>query len=386
MTRAVIVGAGLMGRLLAWRLSKNGASVAIYDASEEDASLAAAWTAAAMIAPISEKPLCHPDVYEFGLRSLELWPHLLAELQQDSGQTVGYLRNGTLVVAHPTDTAELTLFENKIFGSKPLDGSFAVALDRAGIAAKEPQLSTSFERGFWLPDEAQVDNRSLLPALSVAAENFGAKFHFSAPVHFDGDRYWHDDSELNADIVIDCRGAGIVSRAHYAEQHPEQDTSTQAIEGIRGVRGETIWVACPEVEIHRPIRLLHPRYHLYLVPRGEGKYQLGATELETNDRSPVSVRSAMEMLSAFWALAPEFSEARILSMETNLRPATQDHRPVIIDTQKENGRIVVNGLFRHGFLLAPALLEELTYGSLLGLISSPNSLSANPRGAYETSH
>ena len=392
MTQVVIVGAGLMGRLLAWRLSKSGVKVSVYDASQQDASLSAAWTAAAMIAPISEKPLCHPDVFQFGLRSLQLWPQLLAELQRDTGQSVRYLRRGTLVVAHPSDAAELTLFKNKVCDAELPGESYAVALDQEGIAKKEPQLSTSFDRGFWLPDEAQVDNRSLLSALSAAAEQYGAEFHYSAPVQFDGDRhlYRRGDSELTADIVIDCRGAGMVSRAHYPEQypeqHPEKDRSTQSIEGIRGIRGETIWVACPEIEIHRPVRLLHPRYHLYLVPRGEGKYQLGATELETNDRSPVSVRSAMEMLSAFWALAPEFSEARILSMETNLRPATQDHRPVIIDDIHDNGRIVVNGLFRHGFLLAPALLEKLTLGALSGLMSLPKRSSTGPRRVYETGY
>ena len=136
MTQVVIVGAGLMGRLLAWRLSKSGVKVSVYDASREDASLSAAWTAAAMIAPISEKPLCHPDVFQLSLRSLQLWPQLLAELQRDTGQSVRYLRRGTLVVAHPSDAAELTLFKNKVCDAELPGESYAVALDQEGIAKK----------------------------------------------------------------------------------------------------------------------------------------------------------------------------------------------------------------------------------------------------------
>ena len=128
---------------------------------------------------------------------------------------------------------------------------------------------------------------------------------------------------------------------------------------IRGVRGETLWVSSPGTEFHRPVRLLHPRYHLYMVPRGNDCYQLGATELESDDCSPVSVRSAMEMLSAFGCYHG-FSEARILSMETNLRPATQDHRPCVTLSSHPNEpkTLFVNGLFRHGFLVAPALLKK----------------------------
>ncbi|MDO6805564.1 FAD-dependent oxidoreductase, partial [Wenyingzhuangia sp. 1_MG-2023] len=86
---------------------------------------------------------------------------------------------------------------------------------------------------------------------------------------------------------------------------------------VRGVRGEVIWIEAPDVEIQRPVRLLHPKYHLYLVPKEQGRYILGATEIESSDRSPVSVRSALEMLSALYALSPALAEARILELASN---------------------------------------------------------------------
>ena len=361
MSSIAVIGAGLMGKLLAWRLSRSGMQVTVYERASEETPECAAWTAAAMVAPVAEKPLCHPDVYELGIESLTLWPALLEDLYEDSGVRVPYRRRGTLVVAHPSDQAEMDLFKRDMSAPNIPGNSYAVALDGVALRQKEPALSGEFKQGFWLPDEAQVDNRTLLSALQLAAENHGVDFHYSCNIRMTAGRYSLDKSSsaisgpersrladkfLQSDIVMDCRGAGARNDSERI---------------IRGVRGETIWVSSPGTEFHRPVRLLHPRYHLYMVPRGNDCYQLGATELESDDCSPVSVRSAMEMLSAFWVLSPDFSEARILSMETNLRPATQDHRPCIKLKNSSEGQktVFVNGLFRHGFLLAPALLKKI---------------------------
>ena len=361
MSSIAVIGAGLMGKLLAWRLSRSGMQVTVYERASEETPECAAWTAAAMVAPVAEKPLCHPEVFDLGMESLALWPGLLEDLYKDSGIRVPYRRRGTLVVAHPSDQAEMDLFKRDMSAPDIPGDSYAVALDSTGLRQKEPALSGEFKQGFWLPDEAQVDNRVLLSTLQLAAEKHGADFHFACEVNGTDGRYSLDvrstelsdpdfdkfDKKLQqAGLVIDCRGAGARSDAERI---------------IRGVRGETLWVSSPGTEFHRPVRLLHPRYHLYMVPRGNDCYQLGATELESDDCSPVSVRSAMEMLSAFWVLSPDFSEARILSMETNLRPATQDHRPCIKLQNNSGGQktLFVNGLFRHGFLLAPALLKKI---------------------------
>jgi len=355
MQTIAIAGGGLMGRMLAWRLSRQGSDVRLYDTAPESTPLSAAYTAAAMIAPVAEKPLCHPEVYKAGLRSLALWPKLISELTTEQSLPVAYRRRGTLVVAHPGDAAELIKFHRDVILNDLPGESYIISLDRDGVRRKEPDLSHEFDRGFWLPDEAQIDNRALLAALRSAAEERGARFFFDTEVtrkkgigrHSE---YFVAGALLDADLIIDCRGASARSDEDEAVDHTGKKVM------IRGVRGETLWVHSPEADIRRPVRLLHPRYHLYLVPRGQGYYQLGATELENDDLSPVSVRSAMEMLSALWTISPAFSEARITSMEANLRPATPDHRPVIF---KKDNVLFINGLFRHGFLLAPAILERL---------------------------
>jgi len=108
-----------------------------------------------------------------------------------------------------------------------------------------------------------------------------------------------------------------------------------------------------EIALSRPVRLIHPRWPLYVVPRPDGRFLIGATTIESEDTG-VSLRSALELLSAAYALHPTFGEARIVEFGAGLRPALPDHAPRI---RVSGRRIAVNGLYRHGFLLAPALAE-----------------------------
>ena len=142
-------------------------------------------------------------------------------------------------------------------------------------------------------------------------------------------------------IVIDCRGLAA------------RNTTPE----LRGVKGEMIIIESAEVELSRPVRLIHPRFPLYVIPRGDGRFMLGATSIEAEDTG-VSVRSALELLGAAYAVHPAFAEARILEFGSGLRPAFPDNLPRIA---VNNQKIAVNGLYRHGFLLAPAL-AELTLG------------------------
>jgi glycine oxidase len=148
------------------------------------------------------------------------------------------------------------------------------------------------------------------------------------------------DPKSLSGIVIDCRG--LAARGDLPE--------------LRGVKGEIAIVETNEVKLARPVRLLHPRWPLYVVPRPEGRFLIGATSIETEDWR-VSVRSALELLTAAYALHPAFAEARIVELGAGLRPAFPDNLPRI---QVSGEKIAVNGLYRHGFLLAPAL-GELTF-------------------------
>lgn len=222
-------------------------------------------------------------------------------------------------------------------------------LDANGVAAQMPSLAGRFAQGYFLPDEGQVDNRQALSALALTLQNEGVHCH------------WHSRVEEHAlpdtPLLIDCRGFGAKT----------------LWPGLRGVRGEVLRLYAPEVELPHMVRLLHPRYSLYLVPREHGRVVMGATSIESEDLSPVSVRSALEMLSAAYSVHPGFAEARIEEMSTQCRPALPDNHPAI-QWQNHQGqiRIAANGLFRHGFLLAPVVADEVV--RLVGALGEGNDL------------
>ena len=151
-----------------------------------------------------------------------------------------------------------------------------------------------------------------------------------------------DDAQL-ADIdgvIIDCRGM----------------TAADDLETLRGVRGERVIVHAPDVTLSRPVRLLHPRHPLYVVPWPGHRFMIGATVIESDDDGPATVRSALELLGNAYALHTGFGEAQIIEFGAGLRPAFPDNVPRVFRANK--GRIIrVNGAYRHGFLLAPVLAE-----------------------------
>ncbi len=311
-----IAGAGLMGRMIGWRLTEGGADVSLHDRASLAAPESAAHAAAAMLAPVSEYPDADPAIFEMGKRSLELWPPLLDAL------AVPYSIMGSLLVAHGPDGPLLDKFHRSLGTEGAAEARW---LDGPGIAALEPALSGRFQRGLYLPHEGWLDNRALLDALETRCGDV----HYGQAV---------DPRDLRADIVIDCRGIGA------------------GLEGLRGVRGEAIRVRAPEVELSRPVRLMHPRYQLYAAPRPGGEYVIGATQIESDSLQGVTVRSALELLSAAFALHAGFAEAEILELCTGLRPAFADNLPRI---EWDGGVLRVNGLYRHGFLIAPALVEHV---------------------------
>ncbi|KMQ81203.1 Glycine oxidase ThiO [Candidatus Burkholderia pumila] len=322
-TDFAVVGGGLVGRLVAWQLAGAGHHVALYDRGDESGTQSAAWVAAAMLAPLAEATSAEPLVVALGAASLEKWPGVLVQLPEP----VFCQRNGTLVVWHHADRAEAPLFERRLRANAPaalLDGGF-LKLAGAQVAQAEPALGTRFAQGWLLPNEGQLDNRQALKALSAGLAERGVRTHWNTSV----------DAMLEARWIIDCRGLG----------------GKPALPALRGIRGEVARVHAPGIGLMRPVRLLHPRYPLYIAPKENDLYVIGATEVEGEDLSPVSVRSALELLSAAFAVHPGFGEARILELNSQCRPTLPDHRPAILWDGVRTLR--VNGLYRHGFMIAP---------------------------------
>jgi glycine oxidase len=322
-----VVGAGVAGCVTALDAIGRGWDVTLFHAPDAPRCSS---TAAGMLAPLAELEEADDTIFRLGMRSLELWPLLLGRLPHP----VFFRRDGSLLIAHRSDLPLLRrvimLIERKI-------GKRVELLSAAEVQAIEPDLQQ--HDGVYLPEEGQIDTQGFLES----AESFltgrcdvrklRVTRTAAGEVEVDGGK------TSRFDWVFDCRGIG----------------GKREMPDLRGVRGEIIWVRAQGVSIQRPIRLVHPRYHVYVVPRPDHLYLVGASSIEAEDLSPLSVRTALELLSALYAVQPEFAEGRIVKTDVNLRPAFPDNRPHI---EHGEGITRINGLFRHGYLLAPAVAED----------------------------
>ncbi|HXI08141.1 MAG: FAD-dependent oxidoreductase [Bradyrhizobium sp.] len=304
-----IIGAGIAGAWQALLFAQAGHAVTLHERSDAAMTLSTSHWAGGMLAPWCEAETAEPVIGRLGVRSLELWREHFPDTPF----------NGSLVVAHARDRSDFERFARLTSGHRRLGA--------ADLRELEPSLDGRFREGLFYPDEGHVEPRRVLPKLHARIVKAGGRIEFGSDI----------DAAKTGGIVIDCRGLAA------------RDTEPE----LRGVKGEMIIVETPEVELSRPVRLIHPRWPLYVIPRGDGRFMLGATSIEAED-SAVSVRSALELLGAAYAVHPAFAEARILEFGAGLRPAYPDNLPRISIGPE---RIAVNGLYRHGFLLAPALAE-----------------------------
>jgi len=311
-TRQIAIrGAGIVGLWQALTLARRGHQVSLCERSPVPFAHGCSLYAGAMLAPNCEKESADIVVRELGLRGLALWRETYP----------GAVANGTLVVAFHRDRAELDRFGRMTEGHQ--------RLSPAELAAREPALADRFAGALYYPQEGHLSPEPALHFLLEQAQAAGARLRLG-----DG------EFPVDADLVIDCRGLAA------KDQLPT----------LRGVRGERIVAKSREVSLSRPVRLLHPRFPLYVVPWGKGVYLIGATVIESEETGPITLRSALDLLSAAYALDPAFAEAEIVLQGAGARPAFPDNRPRIMVGQRY---IYVNGLYRHGFLLAPVMAELL---------------------------
>jgi glycine oxidase len=263
-----------------------------------------------MLAPWCERESAEEAVLLHGLNAADRWDAILP------GEVH---RNGTLVVAPVRDHGELKRFAGRTTGYE--------WVEEGGISALEPALSGRFRQGLFFPREAHLDPRRVLSALQEKLGRQGVAFVTKMA------------SEQDFDDIIDCTGSARIGQT----------------DELRGVRGEMLYLQTDEVELIRPVRLLHPRIPIYIVPRGNSLFMVGATMIETEFDGPIAARSLMELLNAAYALHPAFADATVIETGAGIRPAFPDNFPRV---RREGNAVILNGLYRHGFLLAPAMAAE----------------------------
>lgn len=316
MSGVTILGAGVMGLSIATELAARGVVPRIIDPAGPPGPHGCSWWAGGMLAPYCESESAEPMVVRLGLEAADWW--------RMHGAEITY--NGTLVLALSRDRAEIDRFARMT--------THHARIGADDIAALEPTLAGRAQNGLFYASESHLSPRQALLALTagLAARGIGVE-RGGAP----------------SGLVVDARGLA----------------ARDALADLRGVRGEMMVLHCPEVQITRTIRLLHPRIPIYLVPRGDGIYMLGATMLETGSKARVTARSAVEMLNAAYALHPGFAEAEIIELGADARPAFPDNLPRL---RRRGNTLFANGLYRHGYLLAPAVArmaaDHITTGQI----------------------
>ena len=308
--RVSVIGAGIAGLTCALELSTRGASVEVLERAPQLGGGGCSWFAGGMLAPWCERENSGPLIAELGAESLPWWREHFA----------GTVVNGTLVVAHARDTGELRQFGRRTARFE--------SVSTETIAALEPDLAGRFNQGLYFAHEGHLDPRAALAALAARLAERGVAITLGV-----------DGPQRRGQVVLDCSGLDASAR----------------LRDLRGVKGEMLLLRLPELRLNRPVRLLHPRFPLYVVPRGQGIFMVGATMIESDQATRITARSMLELLSAAYSLHPAFGEAQIIEIGTGVRAAFPDNLPRL---RHVNGTLHVNGLYRHGFLLAPALARR----------------------------
>ena len=353
----VVVGAGVIGLAVGWRAAQRGLKVLVLERGEEPARETSS-VAAGMLAPISEALATELPLMRLGLTSVGMYPDFIAELTEASeGADPGYLRCGTLLAARDADEAESLARELE------LRQSLGLPVNRLrGSEARrlEPALAPTLRLALEIPDDHAIDPRKLTAALGRALTYSGGELRTHASVA--GVTIEHervrgvrlaDGTDVTADNVVLAAGPwssaldGIPAGASIPV-HP--------------IKGQILRLHDPAGPglLTRVLRMTGG----YLVPRGDGRYVLGATMEERGFDTTVTAGGAFELLRNAFELLPSVTELVIDELSAGLRPATPDNAPAI-------GPGVVPGLhwaaghFRHGILLTP-ITAELVVGGLLG--------------------
>ncbi|OCX61180.1 thiamine biosynthesis protein thio [Thioclava sp. SK-1] len=296
-----VLGSGVAGLCAATSLHEAGFDVQVI--APPDAPVAASSYAGGMLAPFCEGESAPQVIVQRGQLAVHWW----------SQRVRGVETRGTLVLAAARDQSELTRFSRA-----------TQAHDSVIPGDLEPDLQGRFARGLFFRAEAHMDPRDAMAQLRSQLIANGVPFH--------------NDGATGQ--IVDCRGLAARDQLH----------------DLRPVRGEMLEVIAPDVTLTRTIRLLHPRFPCYIVPRAKGRYMIGATMVESGDARGITARAIMELLSAAYTVHPGFAEAEVIATGAGLRPAFPDNIPAL---RHDGDRIHLNGLYRHGFLMAPSLADDL---------------------------
>lgn len=338
--KVVIVGAGVAGLAIGWRLRQGGAEVTILERSQP--AQAATWAAAGMIAVAGEMGSAQTPEAEFGQHSSLLWPTFATEVEAASGMGIGYRRSGALMVARTT--AEAAAFET---------WSGVERFNAGQALEKEHMLTADIVGALWAPDEAQVDNRALGQALAAAFTRAGGTLSVNEAV---AEFQVYEDYVVSVSTPFRRYEADAFILAAGAWSGAIAGLWSDALPPVRPVKGEMIALA-PPAGVALPRHVIWGN-GVYLVPRG-GRLLVGATVAEVGFDTSLTAAAAGWLAARAIALMPALAKWEIVEHWAGLRPASPDGLPLLGPTRIRK-LFAATGQYRNGILFAPAIAENIS--------------------------
>jgi glycine oxidase len=374
---AVVVGGGVIGLGIAWRAALAGMTVTVVD---DAPGRGASWAAAGMLAPVTEVHYGERPLLRLNLAAAARWPGFAAELEEASGQPVGYRPGGTLAVARDADDnaalEDLYQFQLRC-------GLEVERLRSRECRQLEPGLAPSIRGGVLASGDHQVDNRALVEALLVACQRAGVRMVPGrvAELTVTGDRVTGVVLAGDGDPAAgsgpapsapagETLAAGTVVLAAGCWSRGIGGLATEALPPVRPVKGQLLYLRGPA---DQPLCQGNVRgLEVYVVPRGDGRVVVGATVEEQGFDTQVTAGAVHELLRAALELLPDVAELELTETVVGLRPGSPDNAPMLGPTGPE-GLVVATGHYRNGILLTPvtadAIAELLATGQAPELIA-----------------
>ncbi len=344
-TDVVIVGGGIIGLSLGWRLAQRGRTVTIVE--RDRAGCGASYAAAGMLAPAAEIQFEEAELYRLGRESLRRWPAFARELEAASGLDVGYRDEGTLVVADDRDAAEVLRRLYRFQQAHDVPVEWLTGHEALEI---EPFLSPKLAAAVYSPEDHQVDNRRVVEALRTAVERKptatlreGVTVRAVEP----GERpavVTDDGERIEASVVVLAAGAWIRGIGGLEPAPP-----------VRPVKGQML-----SLRMDRPFELRHVvrGSDAYLAPKADGRLVIGATSEEMGFDTRVTAGGLYRLLEGAVEVVPGIEELEVIETWAGVRPASRDHAPLLGPTGAP-GVVLATGHYRHGILLTPVTADEL---------------------------
>lgn len=344
----IIVGAGVIGLAIAWRLAQAGAAVTLYDKGR--AGGGASHAAAGMLAACIEAEPGEGHLLALGRASQVLWPGFAAELEEAASATVDLRCEGTIVAALTED--DRARLQHQLAFQQSL-GLPVAWLPASEVRRREPQLAAGLIGALWSPQDHQVDNRRLAAALRTAVGRAGATLHEETAV----DHIVHDGQRVQGVMVAGVlQAADVVLLAAGAWSREVPLLPSLARLPVRPVKGQMLALRMdPAAPVLRHVLRVPD---VYLVPRHDGRLIIGATVEEKGFDRTITAGGMLSLIEAAWRALPAIEELAIDETWVGFRPGSRDDTP-ILGPGPVDGLVYATGHYRNGILLTPVTAQTI---------------------------